>query len=92
MDDLYTNWKSTCTKKDPDVDRSIHNMFIDNHIILKHIVSDKKIKYYNKKFVNAAGDPKKTWQLINKLRGKQTRTMQAVFVIDNKRIIERHCQ
>ena len=32
-DDLYSNWKSTCTKKDPDVDRSIHNMFISKTII-----------------------------------------------------------
>ena len=34
-------------------------------------------------------DPKKTWLLINQLRGKQRRTMKAVFIIDNKRIIER---
>ena len=69
-DYLYSNCKSTCSKKDPDGDRSIHKMFSDY-----------------KKFVNASGDPKKTWLLINQLRGKQRRTMKPVFDIDNKRII-----
>ena len=88
-DYFYSNWKSTCTKKDPDGDRSIHKIFSDYRRILKHIISDEKSKYHNKKFVNASGDPKKTWLLINQLRGKQRRTMKAVFIIDNKRIIER---
>ena len=88
-DYFYSNWKSTCTKKDPDGDRSIHKNFSDYRRILKHIISDEKSKYHNKKFVNASGDPKKTWLLINQLRGKQRRTMKAVFIIDNKRIIER---
>ena len=37
-DDLYSNWKSTCTKKDPVGDR----------IILKHIITDEKNKYHDK--------------------------------------------
>ena len=88
-DDLYSNWKSTCTKKNPDGDRSIHKNFSDYCRILKHIILDEKSKYHNKKFVNASGDPKKTWQLINQLCGKQRRTMKDVFIIDNKRIIDR---
>ena len=59
-DYFYSNWKSTCTKKDPDGDRSIHKIFSDYRRILKHIISDEKSKYHNKKFVNASGDPKKT--------------------------------
>ena len=31
-------------------------------------------------------DPKKTWQMINQLHGKQKRTMKAVFIIVNQRI------
>ena len=58
-DYLYSNWKSTCTKKDQNGDRSIHKIFSDNSRILKHIISDEKSKYPNKKFVNASGDPKK---------------------------------
>ena len=89
-DDLYSNWKSTCTKKDPVGDRSMHKIFSDNYRrILKHIITDEKKKYHDKKFLNASGDPKKTWQIINQLRGKQKRTMKAVFIIDNQRIIDR---
>ena len=88
-DDLYSNWKSTCTKKDPVGDRSVHKIFSDYRRILKHIITDEKKKYHDKKFLNASGDPKKTWQIINQLRGKQKRTMKAVFIIDNQRIIYR---
>ena len=88
-DDLYSNWKSTCTKKDPVGDRIVHKIFSDYRRILKHIITDEKKKYHDKKFLNASGDPKKTWQIINQLRGKQKRTMKAVFIIDNQRIIDR---
>ena len=88
-DDLYSNWKSTCTKKDPVGDRSVHKIFSDYRRILKHIITYEKKKYHDKKFLNASGDPKKTWQIINQLRGKQKRTMKAVFIIDNQRIIDR---
>ena len=104
-DYLYTNLKSTCTKKDPDGDRSIHKKIYSDyrrilkHIIsdekskyhdkklLMHIISDEKSKYHDKKIVNALGDPKKTWLLINQLRGKQRGTIKPVFIIDNGRII-----
>ena len=88
-DDLYSNWKSTCTKKDPVGERSVHKIFSNYGRILKHIITDEKKKYHDIKFLNAAGDPKKTWQIINQLRGKQKRTMMAVFIIDNQRIIDR---
>ena len=39
--------------------------------------------------INASGDLKKTWLLINQLRRKQRRTLKAANIIDNKRIIER---
>ena len=75
-DDLYSNCKSTCTKKDPVGDRSVHKIFSDYRRILKHIITDEKKKYHDKKFLNASGDPKKTWLIINQLRGKQKRTMK----------------
>ena len=68
-------------------DRSVHKIFSDYRRILKHIITDEKKKYHDKKFLNASGDPKKTWQIINQLRGKQKRTMKAVFII--QRIIDR---
>ena len=76
-------------KKDPVGDRSVHKFFSDYCTILKHIITDEKKKYHDKKFLNASGDPKKTWQIINQLRGNQKRTMKAVFIIDNQCIIDR---
>ena len=67
----------------------MHKIFSDYRRILKHIITDEKKKYHDKKFLNASWDPKKTWQIINQLRGKQKRTMKAVFIIDNQRIIDR---
>ena len=45
-DDLYSNWKSTCTKKDPVGDRSVHKIFSDYRRIRKHIITDEKKKYH----------------------------------------------
>ena len=39
-DYFYSNWKSTCTKKDPDGDRSIHKIFSDYRRILKALTKN----------------------------------------------------
>ena len=56
---------STCTKKDPVGYRSVHKFFSDYRRILKHIITDEKKKYHDKKFLNASGNPKNTWKIIN---------------------------
>ena len=63
--------------------------FSDYRRILKNVITDEKKKYHDKKFLNAPGDPKKKWQIINQLRGKQKRTIKAVYIIENQRIIDR---
>ena len=88
-EELYSEWKSTCTKKDPDGDRNLHKVFSDYRRTLKHIINFEKKKYHNQKFTDASGNPKKTWEIINQLRGKQKRSMKPIFIIENKRIIER---
>ena len=88
-EELYRKWKGTCSKQKPDGDRDVNKTFSDYRRALKHIINFEKKKIHNKKFSEATGDPKKTWQLINQLRGKQKKSMNPVFIIDNKRIIER---
>ena len=44
----------------------MHKILSDYHRILKHIITDAKKKYHDKQFLNASGDPKKTWQIIKK--------------------------
>ena len=41
----------------------------------------------NQKIENSQGDKKKTWKIINELRGKQKTNVKASFVIGNERII-----
>ena len=88
-DELYKNWKSTCTKNNPDGNRDLHKIFSDYRRVLKHIVTYEKKKYNHEKFEKASGDPKKTWEIINQLRGKHKREIKPVFIINNKRITER---
>ena len=87
--ELYENWKSTCSKKDPGGDRNLHKIFSDYRRVLKHIISSEKSKYYNKKIADNKGNPKKTWEIINLLRGKQRKSMKPHFIINNKHIFER---
>ena len=45
-----------------------------------------KAKYNCNKFKENHGNSKKTWELINKLRGKQQRKLKPMFTIDNEKI------
>ena len=59
---------------------------------LKYIIRSAKHKYYGHKFSKFNGNMKKTWQLINELRGKIKHKNKPSFKIDgqlvqNKRII-----
>ena len=86
---LHKKWKLSCNKKCPDGDRSLYKTFSDYRRVLKHIIASEKKKYHNKKFQNASGDPKKTWEIINQLRGRHKKETKPSFKIDNKRITER---
>ena len=57
--------------------------------ILNKIKDDAKTKYNYKKFSENKGDSKKTWELINKIRGKQRRQLKPMFLINNEKITNR---
>ena len=48
-----------------------------------------KNNFYCKKFASVKGDLKKTWKVINELRGKTKRNIKASFVIDGKVVEDR---
>ena len=56
---------------------------------LKKVRENAKNKYNIKKFKECNGNIKKTWELINKLRGNQRRQLKPMFVINNEKITER---
>ena len=47
---------------------------------LKKIIKLAKRNYYSKRFQNVQGDLKKTWSLINELRGKKKQNIKASFI------------
>ncbi len=86
---LYGDWKDTCTVEDPEGDRELHDKYSAYRYTLKHIIKYARNKFYGKKLEEHKGNSKKTWRIINQLRGKTKRSMKPQFIIDNKRIIER---
>ena len=56
---------------------------------LKKVRKDAKEKYYKGKFEEKTGDIKKTWETINKIRGKNKRQIKPQFVINNEKITDR---
>ena len=49
----------------------------------------KNLSIIIKKITDNKGNPKKTWEIINILRGKQKKSMKPHFFIDNKHIFDR---
>ena len=86
---LYGEWKGSCSKSLPNGDQAMHRKFSDYRRCLKHIIKSIKTKYHYNKISEASGNPKKTWEIINQIRGKSKKTIKPEFVINNERIIER---
>ena len=86
---LYNDWRKTKSKIQPKGDPSLHKVFVDYRRNLKHGIKKAKSTYYYTKINEYEGDMKKTWSLINEMRGKQKAEIKPQFIIDNKRIIER---
>jgi hypothetical protein len=102
---LYATWKKAsrkkCVNKSRDADRSCcscyyceqtcitYGKYKEYRKQLKDIIGAAKSKYYGNKFSEHQGNSKKTWELINSIRGKQKRQIKPLFVIDNKKISNR---
>ena len=102
---LYDNWvnarKVKCTLGETDTrgglcqcticnkKRYEYKVFQDFRRELKRVKERAQDEYKKCKFGEVKGDSKKTWQLINQIRGKERRQIKPAFVIDNVRITER---
>lgn len=56
---------------------------------LNYLINCAKRKYHGQKISECSGDSKKTWQIINDLRGKKTRHIKPNFVINDERVTNR---
>ena len=80
---LYHQWKKTVTETDKVGD---HTLYMNYKDFRKTLKNTKRLNSY-KKFQSAEGDCKRTWQLINELRGKKKNEVKPYFLI-NGEIIE----
>ena len=87
--ELKKAWTDTITKKYPEGDSSSQNIFSDYRRALKFIINKAKNSYFKDKILENKDDKKKTWKIINELRGKTNKTLKPPFIIDNQKILDR---
>ena len=68
--DLYIDWIRTKSSDSYPGNRNLYEKFSKYRYCLKKIIKDQKSIYYKNKISQCCGDIKKTWEIINQLRGK----------------------
>jgi len=86
---LKDNWVKSIKKSKPGGDPNLNKVFTDYRRVLKAVINTAKNSYNCQKILEVRHDRKKTWQLINELRGKSSRLTKPSIVIDNKKITDR---
>ena len=87
--ELRKDWTNTIHESNKSGDAALHKKFTDYRRALKHIINTAKNSYTCNKILENKEDSKKTWQIINELRGKHKKTIKPPFVINNEKIFER---
>ena len=85
----YKLWKKTQTKDDIEGDNAFYLRFKSYRKYLKKIIKLAKNNFYCKKFSSVHGDLKKTWAIINELRGNVKQNIKASFLINGKLVVDR---
>ena len=86
---LYKQWKKTVTKVNKSGDYEVYMKYKKFRKELKYIINLAKKNFYCSKFEKASGNIKKTWEIINDLRGKSKSNIKASFVIDGELVENR---
>ena len=84
----YKQWKKTCSKDNKLGSEDLYKIYKDYRFELRKIIRAAKKEFYHSKFENVKGDMKKTWKLINKLRGNNKDKVSTSFVIDGKLVLD----
>ena len=86
---LYKKWKRSTTTHNKFGNHDYYIRYKNYRYILKRAIKMAKKKYYTGKFENVSGDLKKTWKLINELRGKVKQKIKPSFIINGQLIKNR---
>jgi hypothetical protein len=85
----HSRWKDTITKSNKSGNTELKRKFKEFRKNLKAVIKLAKKKFYLRKFTAVQGNMKKTWALINDLRGKSKTNIKASFIIDGKLVNDR---
>ena len=83
---LYFEWRDTCTTANPEGNSQKRLCYKEYKQYLKTAIKRAKAIYYANEFEKHSLNPKKTWSIINELRGKRKACTKDDFVIDGTRI------
>ena len=85
---LYKSWRASKNSKNIEGNPILYQRYKAYRGKLNYTKRLAKTKYYTGKFNDAEGNPKATWKLINKLRGKHKTDLKPSFIIDGKVVHE----
>jgi hypothetical protein len=86
---LFKKWKKSVSKKNKFGDLVQYSTYKNFRKKLKHIIGTAKKNHYTKRFDEAKGNSKKTWQILNEIRGKSKAHTKPSFKIDGKLVEDR---
>lgn len=87
--ELCRDWSSTVTNRNPEGNVLLYKVFSDYRRMLKSIIKVAKRSYYCNEIHKNIENSKKTWQIINELRGKKKKQTKPPFIINNERVMNR---
>ena len=87
--ELRKEWTDTIDSSNVSGDEALHNKFTTYRRLLKRVINMAKNSYTCDKILENKEDSKKTWRIINELRGKSKREIKPPFLINNEKIYER---
>lgn len=80
----HKQWKKSVTKRNKLGNSELYQIFSNFRRKLKGVINYAYKQFYSKKFASVQGNMKKTWALINELRGKAKTNVKASFIIDGE--------
>ena len=87
--ELKDDWVKSISKVAPKGNIQLYDIFSNYRRVLKYVINSAKKLYDCNRISEHKTDRKKTWQIINELRGKSKKSIKPSMVIDNKKITDR---
>ena len=87
--ELKKAWSKTTSKKRPAGRHDLYEKFKAYRSTLKSLIRTAKSTFYTKRISDSTNDRKKTWKIINELRGKRNTKLKPQFLINNEKITNR---